>query len=375
MIVKNEEDTIKKCLDSALPHVDEIILVDTGSTDRTIQIASTYTNQIYYYTWDGNFSAARNYGLEQASGIWIIYLDSDEVLESDSQIPLKEWLRTRNNDALFSIKIVNYTGQHITEEETYHWSQTRIFRNGLGLKFRYVIHEMLNLEEVVLVEDLNMDIKESPFTIKHYGYLNNNITSKEKHKRNSQILKQALDNKESHPWLEYHLANEFYQTKQYRTAINTINTSILRFITMGQVPPSLLYKLKYASIIASGDLDSAWPGIDKATELYPDYVDLHFYKGLIFSHKKMYLEAILSFEHCIQMGETNHTHLTEFGTGSFKSWFNIGLCYIQMGALEEAERALSRSLTTKGMYLPARDAISHLKKELLKDEGTGSSPV
>ncbi len=82
MIVKNEEENIGRCLASVKPVVDEMIVVDTGSTDRTIDIAKAFGAQVYDFEWTNNFAEARNFSLSKAAGDWILVLDADEVISS-----------------------------------------------------------------------------------------------------------------------------------------------------------------------------------------------------------------------------------------------------------------------------------------------------
>lgn len=81
MIVKNEEAVLNRCLESMVSAMDEIIIVDTGSTDATKKIAAAYTDQIYDFPWTGNFAEARNYAASKATGDYIYTADADEYLE------------------------------------------------------------------------------------------------------------------------------------------------------------------------------------------------------------------------------------------------------------------------------------------------------
>src|SRR5205823_2345512 len=83
MIVRDEEEMLPRCLDAIRDAVDEIVIVDTGSTDRTIEIARSYGAKVLEREWTGSFSDARNASFEAASGDWVIYLDADEVLVAD----------------------------------------------------------------------------------------------------------------------------------------------------------------------------------------------------------------------------------------------------------------------------------------------------
>ncbi len=96
MIVKNEEENLDRCLSSARDVVDEIIVVDTGSTDRTVEIANAYNARIYYHEWQDDFSLARNISLSHATRDWILHLDADEELETESCHRLKSTLSTTN---------------------------------------------------------------------------------------------------------------------------------------------------------------------------------------------------------------------------------------------------------------------------------------
>src|SRR3989304_7047785 len=101
MIVKNEEQFLGQCLDSVQDIVDEMIIVDTGSTDSTVEIARRYGAQIFHHPWQGSFSEARNYGLQYATGDWILQMDADEELEKADIPILKKVLRSDLYDAIF----------------------------------------------------------------------------------------------------------------------------------------------------------------------------------------------------------------------------------------------------------------------------------
>lgn len=85
MILKNEEKVLSRCLESAADLVDEIIIVDTGSTDRTKEIASAYTSKIYSYPWTDNFSDARNFSFSKATMDYCMWLDADDIIESSEK--------------------------------------------------------------------------------------------------------------------------------------------------------------------------------------------------------------------------------------------------------------------------------------------------
>src|SRR3989338_2453119 len=108
MIVKNEEHTLKRALDSIAQLADEIIIVDTGSTDKTTTIAQHYTNNIYHYAWNNNFSDARNYSLSKATGDWTLVLDADEMIAREDHEAIRK-LITNNDFIAYAFPQISYT--------------------------------------------------------------------------------------------------------------------------------------------------------------------------------------------------------------------------------------------------------------------------
>ena len=103
MIVRNEEEVLGRCLRSAAGIADEIILVDTGSTDRTRAVAEEFTNQIYEFPWRDDFAAARNFAFSKGSGEYLFWLDADDVItegEREKLLRLKERLDTEKPDVV-----------------------------------------------------------------------------------------------------------------------------------------------------------------------------------------------------------------------------------------------------------------------------------
>lgn len=335
MIVKNEARMIDRCLNSVHGIVNEIIIVDTGSTDSTIEIAENHGARVYPYKWNNNFSEARNYGLSYATGDWILWLDADEELDETEKISLpKILLNTKAN--ILALPVLNYHGQTepVDKNNLFLIYQPRLFRNYLSIKFINRIHETVLPPETL--EHLTQYIAVS---IHHYGYLKEITEAKQKGSRNLQLLEQELSEPSHSPWIEYHIASEHYRNNKYEKAFMYVNQAIVAFIQKGLMPPSLLYKLKYAILIETNSLDGAWPSIEKAILLYPDYVDLHFYKGYILYEKKEYIGSLESFEKCLELGENNTKYLILKGVGTFKAWHYKGLCLEHLGRRDEAQEA------------------------------------
>lgn len=137
LIVKNEEKDLPRCLDSFKDIVKEIIIVDTGSTDRTVEIAKSYGARVEYFEWCDDFAAARNESLKYASCEWILRTDADEYIEESEKIKLLHCANSGLADAYIcpTISIVE-KGEDVVEN-------VRLIKNHLGITYEYPIHETI----------------------------------------------------------------------------------------------------------------------------------------------------------------------------------------------------------------------------------------
>lgn len=135
MIVKNEERHISRCLSSVQDIADEIVVVDTGSEDQTVQICKSFNAQVYTHEWKNDFAKARNAGLQHAKGDWILFLDADEELDQETGSILPSLLHD-DLPSLGLLKIISYTGKQWDENEAFESMQTRLFRNHQGISFK-----------------------------------------------------------------------------------------------------------------------------------------------------------------------------------------------------------------------------------------------
>ncbi len=317
MIVKNEEQLLGKCIESVRGIVDELIIVDTGSTDRTVDICKQFGAKVYSIKWYDHFAKARNYGLEKATSDWILWLDADEQLEHNKGTVIKEKIK-ETKAAILLLPVINYVWNTLEGEsdEACIYYQPRLFRNNVGIKFHNRIHETPQLPNHEKIKEATNYIN---VPIHHYGYIKEVAERKNKSARNKQLLQLEYEKADHSPWVEYHLASEYYRDKDYVRAFEYVNQAILRFILNGYKPPSILYKLKYDILWVTKSLTNSLQGIEKALLLYPDYVDLHYYKGCILFAQKDYKAALASFEKCLELGDFHPKHLIYKGVGSFRA--------------------------------------------------------
>lgn len=187
MIVKNEEKVLSRCLDSLTGLMDEIIIVDTGSTDKTKEIAKKYTDNIYDFNWCDDFSAARNYSISFATCDYIYIADADEIMDEENQ---KAFMQMKQV-LLPEIDIVQmlYSGQY-DENTVYNYNEeyrAKLFKRVRTFQFKNPIHEVLNTEPVVYDSDIRIFHKPHGLHTdrdiavfeKHYGGENSPVISYE----------------------------------------------------------------------------------------------------------------------------------------------------------------------------------------------------
>lgn len=156
MIVKNEEKVLKRCLDSIAGLMDEIVIVDTGSTDATRQIASAYTDKIYDFTWTGDFSAARNFAFSKAGMDYIYSADADEVVDEENRLRFMQLKET----LLPEIDMVQmyYTNQ-LAHGTIYNYDKElrpKLFRRVRTFRWQGAIHEQVGLDPVIYDSEIEI---------------------------------------------------------------------------------------------------------------------------------------------------------------------------------------------------------------------------
>ena len=203
MIVKNEEKTLDRCLASLRPLMEavesELIVTDTGSTDRTVEIAQKYTDHIIHFEWCNDFSAARNTGLKEARGEWFLFLDGDEWFEDTSG--LIEFFTGGECDKFGSASYIQRNYSDDSGKEYVDFPVLRISRMYPKIHFRYIIHEnLVRVDPVKFVDDY----------VHHYGYVYHNEEEKQKKfERNGNLLRKALEDD------PHNLKAYFQLAKQY----------------------------------------------------------------------------------------------------------------------------------------------------------------
>lgn len=190
-IVKNEAKNLAKSIKSLKNQVNEIVVVDTGSTDNTIAVARKLGAKVYSFPWQDDFSQARNFALSKAKGDWLILLDADEYFTSKTAGNIRQVIRQAQHVDAILIQMVNYDVDKAEIQDYFY--QLRIVRNQQGLHYEGKIHEELKLSDSKTMKFLR--IPPEILKIYHTGYASS--VSMQKLERNLKLLQQAVDNGQS----------------------------------------------------------------------------------------------------------------------------------------------------------------------------------
>jgi len=350
MIVKDEEENLPRCLKSVEKAVDEIIVVDTGSTDKSIDIAKSFGAKVFSHQWKDDFSEARNISLDNATCDWVLFLDADEELLQEDIPTLRKLLQDKKNEGYY-LNEFNFLGDKPGEDIAINIT-FRLFRNKKEHRFSGAIHEQI----VAAVQRGNPNIEFSSVRINHYGYLNRSTTDKNKIKRNLDILLEEVKKSPDDSFVLFNLGVEYLRLNKYEEAIEQYRKAFLNLSTLEVAYASVLLRNIVLCLKALKRYDEALKVLEDAKDAYPDYTDLFFLEGLIYQDMKSYSKAIQSFNSCLASGEAAKCYITQSGVGGFKAWYALGVSYQQIGSDRDAVKAFTRALKAN-----ARDNLSLLQ--------------
>lgn len=184
MIVKNEEERLAKCLDSVSELVDEMIILDTGSTDKTVSIAQSFGAVVPFFKWNNDFSAARNESLKYVNKDWVLVLDADEVLNKETIPNIKQAICQKNN------LVINLIRHEIGASQSPYSLVSRLFRKHANISFSRPYHSSIDesINKLLKIEDYWKIVDLPSVSIFHYGYTPSQILSLNKHNRATEAM-------------------------------------------------------------------------------------------------------------------------------------------------------------------------------------------
>jgi tetratricopeptide (TPR) repeat protein len=312
MIVKDEEEFLPNCLDSIRNWVDEIIVVDTGSTDRTVEVARSYGAKVFFREWDGDFSAPRNLSLSRAACEWIFVIDADEEFVEED-LPLIRRALNREEYRVVSINVIN--ADRATGAISSFLPSNRFFRKSAGFRYEGIVHNQLKINKDERI--LRVDVR-----LKHYGYNLPGEKLAQKIARSRALLEKQLAENPDDAFVHFNYAQLLRSStpepddelcelilKHARRAVELSDTD-----PRGTLHTHLqAHHQQITTLIHQGKLEEAIALCRRALELRPDYLD---------------------------------------------ALFSMAESYGRMGEYEQAEHYFLKYLETQADYVPSQDKLS-----------------
>jgi tetratricopeptide (TPR) repeat protein len=216
MIVRDEAHNLEPWLPHARRHVDELVVVDTGSKDGTLDLLRRVDARIYEYSWENSFARARNQGLDHVRADWILILDADERIEA-ADWPVIRALIADPRVVAFTFQVKNY---HATDDLTAFdlMRSYRLFRNGLGIRYVGAVHNQLAPAIQEAARSTGLAVKEAPIVVHHYGYALGPEAMRAKRERIYRMVRQAVDEHPGDAFYQFHLLSVCHAMGRYREA-------------------------------------------------------------------------------------------------------------------------------------------------------------
>jgi glycosyltransferase involved in cell wall biosynthesis len=353
MIVRNEARCLARCLRSVRDIVQEIVVADTGSTDDTVRIAREFRAKVATYAWNDDFSAARNFALEQVAGDWVLVLDADEYASEALAGEIVEFIGGR--PAIGRLKIVSDFRRNNQTLRSQSFV-SRLFPRGIRFEGR--IHEQLAspLPRVNLHGELW-----------HDGYL-----EAKKSERNLRLLERELEMSPASAYLLYQLALEHASLNQTERAFDRLERAYPLLRPEDPFAPNAIVDFVYSAMElkrfeAGLGVIGQWGG---ALEDFPDFhlVCGLFFMNMVRSNSAKHISHLprieQAFKRCLALGETEK-YKSVRGSGTFLAQYNLGTLYHVFGDAAGARKCFE-SAAALG-YEPAGEMLKKLPPDVIRD--------
>ena len=324
-IMKDEEENLPAFLEAVLKYGFEMVLVDTGSSDKSIEIATKHGCMVHRYVWKNNFSDARNFAASKAKNDIIIALDCDEIIKSINVDELNKQI-SGNSKGLGLIRIINYM-QKGTEAGAYYDRIARIYDR------RYFCFEGNVHEQIRPINKDKSEIEgyQAAVEVIHTGYIIDGDKSAEKHKRNIQLLKSGLNAEPQNVYLHFQMGQELYTYEDYEAAEIHFKYVLDNAELKKGIEAHRLSVMGYGDCLLHMNRPKDALAIREYVNLFGYTPDIHFLMGVIYYLNYDFLNAMQEFVFASSMDNP-----AKEGTNTYLPRYYLGLINEQFGQLNEA---------------------------------------
>ena len=296
IIVRDEADNLKRCIQSYRELVDEIIVVDTGSTDSSIHVAEQLGAKVSCLPWKGDFSYSRNASLEKATSDWIIWTDADDIITEENCEKIRKIKDEYDLKCCFSFMIKNSLDGILGSV----FNQIRMFSRDPKIRFRYKVHEQV----LPSIQEVGYKTYFTDIMVLHTGYSDPEIV-KRKQMRNIEILKGRLEENENNPVTVYSYAGNLFDLDRIEEAIPYYEKAM----QISGEQNSKMYIYEGASVALADiyyrikDYDNSRKWAEKAYKINPDHPQTNLILGKLEEIEGNVDDAIKYFEFVLSCEE------------------------------------------------------------------------
>ena len=340
MIVKNEEAILAECLESVKDVVDEMIVLDTGSTDRTVAIAEEYGAKIPHFSWCDDFSAARNEALRHVTGDWVLVLDADEQLNPAIANRLKTEITKDNN------LVINLIRQEIGAKQSPYSLTSRLFRHHPKIQFSRPYHALIDDSVIDLIrQEPDWQITQLPsIAIFHYGYTPQAIQTLDKTNRAKAAMEKFLVQHPNDPYTCSKLGALYLQLEQPKKGLKLLRRGLKSNLANANVLYELHYHLANA-YIKQKEIDKSIKHFEKAIS----QTILPQLKLGAFNNYGAFLHSLGDSRKAIKLFEMALEIDGKFTQG----YYNLGMIYKNLNQIEQAINAYKKAIECDPYYAPS----------------------
>jgi|GEM_PF-315795 len=341
LIVKNEENNLDDCLNSISEVADEIIIVDTGSTDNTVQIANKYNTKIYHYKWHDDFASARNFALSKATFPFILSIDADERLLNPKEL-LAVIKNAKDEVGGWLINLTSFAERSDKTKDTYVTNLLRLFRNHPKIKFKGIIHEQI----IESITKNNYKLENTNIKIEHIGY---NLSKQEmlkKQERNLNLLLKAIETHPNDTYYLYQIAKTYMALNQKEQANKYFNICLENCTENSSIKPQAL---NYSAILSyqMGNKDQAFQKAEQSLKIIKNQSFANYVQAEVYSDNLDYENAIDAYKKMLIALENPDTITQVIGDYSISPeliYFKLGKSYIGLKQYEKAQIQFEKGL-------------------------------
>ncbi len=333
IIAKDEERNIGGCLESVKEAANEIIVVDTGSTDDTKSIAEKFDCKIYDFEWRDDFSAARNFAAEKANGEFILSIDADERLVNPETVS-DTIKNAKSKEGGWLVEVLSKSNRKAGDGDFYIHKLLRLYRNQEGIKYRGRIHEQI----IHSIEDSGLKISDSPIKIEHLGYSVSADAMKKKLNRNLKLLNREIEENPENGYLYFHRAKTYLSLENIEAAEKDLEAALEYSPKEGSTYPQALNSAALAAYKA-GDFKKAIDKANESLEVLPNQTFANLIMGDSYAAQENFAEAYEAYnriEEAIKTKDIKSLIAGEYGAPDEAVLFRMGRCLLNLKLYDEA---------------------------------------